>query len=68
MILIICFGCMQVREGQTVVLSTFLALCVTMSILLLGFAFMLRVRNRTGNDWVPFWLRRLAFMQAHEKL
>jgi hypothetical protein len=62
------FGWMQVKEGQTIVLSMFLALCVTTSILLLGYALMIRVRNRVGNDWVPFWLRRLAFMQAHEKL
>ncbi|KAG0589112.1 hypothetical protein M758_2G245000 [Ceratodon purpureus] len=58
----------QIKEGQIVVLSMFLVLCITLSVLLLGFALMLRVRNRVGNDWVPFWLRRLAFMQAHEKL
>jgi len=58
----------QFQEDGAVILSMFSALCVAMSILLLGLAFILRIRHRVGNDWLPFWLRRLAFMPVHEKL
>lgn len=61
-------GWIQVPEERTVVLSMFSALCVSMSILLLGLALVLRVRNRGGNDQLPFWLRRLAVIAVHEKL
>lgn len=57
----------QVKQDQTV-LSMFLILSISMILLILGLLVALRVRKRVGNDWLPFWLRRLLLLQVHEKL